>query len=218
MSGSNRIHRTGESVLNQSVNYIKSAEQNNRAQSHSTIFAATYSMALRSMSTSSPVQSGIFFFFCRRLFEWQTMSALEWVPSICKICLKVPSNSCKATVRGPTYFRTPNCCVHSCFSSNSTVFLKTRPTSKLRQGFTHAIPEYLNTNLCWYCMRVIPQTKTYLFRLNTNAMWNLTWPPWRTHWSMKTVMSFPVTVKTERVKEAVLMSIGLVGFAPGARE
>jgi hypothetical protein len=35
---------------------------------------------------------------------------------------------------------------------------------------------------------------------------------------MKTVMSFPVTVKTERVKEAVLMSIGLVGFAPGARE
>lgn len=53
----------------------------------------THSIALRSMSTSSPVQSGIFFFLLRRLLEWQVMSAFATVPSTCNVCLKVPSSS-----------------------------------------------------------------------------------------------------------------------------
>ena len=43
----------------------------------------------------------------------------------------------------------------------------------------------------------------FLFRLKTKVMWNLAWPPIRTHWSMKTSMSFPVTVKMDLVKVEV---------------
>ena len=40
----------------------------------------------------------------------------------------------------------------------------------------------------------------FLFLLNRNVMWNLAWPPILTHWSMKTIMSMPVTMKMDLVK------------------
>ena len=40
----------------------------------------------------------------------------------------------------------------------------------------------------------------FLFLLNRNIMWNLAWPPILTHWSMKTIMSMPVTMKMDLVK------------------
>lgn len=82
-----------------------------------------YSMAVKSMSTSSPVQSGIFFFLFLLDFEWQVKSALATFPSICSVCLKVPSSSWSATTRGPRYRLIPFWPIFSCFSSSSTVFL-----------------------------------------------------------------------------------------------
>lgn len=74
MSGSILIHSTGESVSK---------------------------VALRSMSTSSPVINGIFFFLFRLLFEWQGNSWWLVVSSTCTVCEKEPSNSCMQTIKGP---------------------------------------------------------------------------------------------------------------------
>lgn len=93
---------------------------------HLTFNFSTYSIMLRSMSTSSPVQSGIFFFLFRRLLEWQVISCLQTMLSTIKGCRKVPSNSCTKIVSGPTYLWTPLCCVLSCRISISKVFLKTK--------------------------------------------------------------------------------------------
>ena len=59
---------------------------------------------------------------------------------------------------------------------------------------------------------------TYLFLLNTNSMVNLAWPPLLTHWSMKTSMSLPVTMKMVRAKEAVLNTMLLDQEEGEARE
>ena len=83
----------------------------------------TYSMADKSISTSSPVQSGIFFFLFLLLLEWHVRSARARTPSTCSMCLKVPSSSWIVTNSGPKYFRIPFWFVASCFTSSSTVFL-----------------------------------------------------------------------------------------------
>ena len=49
------------------------------------LWSETYSIWVRSISTSSPVLSGIFFFLFLRDREWQVMSAFEQVPSTCRI-------------------------------------------------------------------------------------------------------------------------------------
>ena len=50
---------------------------------------------------------------------------------------------------------------------------------------------------------LMTSSTVFLFLLKTKVMWNLACPPILTHWSMKTSMSFPVTVKIDFVKVEV---------------
>ena len=64
------------------------------------------SMALRFMSTSSLVTSGIFFFLVLLLLLWQVMSCLLWTCSTWKVCWNWPPSSCSATLTGPQNYPT----------------------------------------------------------------------------------------------------------------